>query len=258
MLHPRAAWSIGRRMQAAAARAAADAGRLLKRPTCIGAQPRHTCTLHGSAISRCPPHAACRLTSPLDHSPRLKPEDSWADHRSPSELGASYTVMSWPAATSTRVDSRRPCGRGRVSHTWSVVVRWSGAPDGARRFLPVGAPRGLRATVFDKSRPRAATLAIQSCPRQWEGEPLSRWQGRYPPFAPRGLRVSPSTCLMLQWKLRYAGVTSALEGPNVSSTTRQSGAIHATEYATRHARCRAGGNDAGQGHLTSANGGDHD
>ncbi len=137
-------------------------------------QPRRTCKLYGFASSRCPPHAACRLTSP------------------------------------------------------------------------------------HKSRPRAATLALRSCPRQWEGEPLSRWQGRYPPFASRGLRVSPSTCLMLQWKLRYAGVTSALEGPNVSSTTRRSGAIHATEYATRHARCCAGGNDAGQGHLTSANGGDHD
>ena len=86
----------------------------------------------------------------LDHSPRLKPEDSRADHRSPRELGASYTVMSWPEATSTRVDSRRPCGRGRVWHTWSVGVRLSGAPDGARRFLPVGAPRGLRATFFDK------------------------------------------------------------------------------------------------------------
>ncbi len=47
----------------------------------------------------------------VDHSPRLKPGDSWADHRSPSELGESYTVMSWPEATSTSVPSRRPCGR---------------------------------------------------------------------------------------------------------------------------------------------------
>ncbi len=88
----------------------------------------------------------------LDHSPRLKPGDSWADHRSPSELGASYTVLSWPEATSTRVPSRRPCGRAYVSHTWSFGVRWSGAPDGARRFLPMAQARGLHAARADKSR----------------------------------------------------------------------------------------------------------
>ena len=97
-----------------------------------------------------------RLSTPscvydhLDHSPRLKPGDSWADHRSPSELGASYTVLSWPEATSTRVPSRRPCGRAYVSHTWSFGVRWSGAPDGARRFLPMAQARGLHAARADK------------------------------------------------------------------------------------------------------------
>ena len=94
----------------------------------------------------------------VDHSPRLKPGDSWADHRSPSELGASYTVMSWPEATSTSVDSRRPCGMWLGWHTWSFGVQLSGTPDGARRFLPMAQARGLHAARADNR----VTLSWQS------------------------------------------------------------------------------------------------
>jgi hypothetical protein len=82
-----------------------------------------------------------------------KPWDAWADYRTLGEPSASYTVRSWPDATSTRVHSRRPCGREQGWHTWSVVVQVSGAPDDARRCIPVGEPRGLRAAFLDKMRP---------------------------------------------------------------------------------------------------------
>ncbi len=55
----------------------------------------------------------------VDHSPRLKPGDSWADDCSSSKLGKSDTVMSWPEATSypyTSVNFRRPCGMWTGSH----------------------------------------------------------------------------------------------------------------------------------------------
>ena len=58
--------------------------------------------------------------------------------------------MSWPEATSTRVDSRRPCGMWLGWHTWSFGVQLSGAPDGARRFIPMAQARGLHAARADK------------------------------------------------------------------------------------------------------------
>jgi hypothetical protein len=83
------------------------------------------------------------LSGPLDHSPRLKPGDSWADDRRTSALAWSYTIMSWPEATSTSVNFRRPCGRMGVAHRTN---RRSRAPGGAWRFIPMAEASGLHAT----------------------------------------------------------------------------------------------------------------
>ena len=71
-----------------------------------GCKPRRQALTRHVAIAHC--YLAAVLS--LDHSPWLKPGDSWADDRRTSELAWSYTVMSRPKAASTSVNFRRPCG----------------------------------------------------------------------------------------------------------------------------------------------------
>jgi hypothetical protein len=78
-----------------------------------GCKPRRQALTRHVAIAHC--HLAAVLS--LDHSPWLKPGDSWADDRRTSALACSYTVMSRPKAASTSVNFRRPCGMLTVSYT---------------------------------------------------------------------------------------------------------------------------------------------